>query len=49
MDNTKKSNDINRLEFLKKSGLFVAGVTLLPRFLSASPRDEKYNKNAFII
>src|SRR6185312_16657317 len=47
MDNTKKSNDINRLEFLKKSGLFVAGVTLLPRFLSANPEDKKYDKNVF--
>src|SRR6185437_2655257 len=47
MDNTKKSNDINRLEFLKKSGLFVAGVTLLPRFLSANPADEKDNSNVF--
>ena len=47
MDKTKKSNEINRLEFLKKSGLFVAGVTLLPRFLSANTGDKKYDKNVF--
>ncbi len=45
MNNTKKTNGITRLEFLKSSGLFAAGVTLLPPFLSASPGDKKYKSN----
>ncbi len=47
MNNAIKSNDINRLEFLKKSGLLVTGVTLLPHFLMADSKDKKYNVEAF--
>lgn len=43
--NNEKRNGINRIEFLKKSGLLAAGVTILPRFLSAKPEDENYNND----
>jgi len=47
MSNHNKTNDINRLAFLKKSGLLAAGILLLPDFLSAKTGDKNYNKNSF--
>ncbi|MEO8820499.1 MAG: alpha-glucuronidase family glycosyl hydrolase, partial [Ginsengibacter sp.] len=43
--NNDKNNGINRIEFLKKSGLLAAGVSILPRFLNAKPEDGNYNNN----
>ena len=46
MNNTRKSNRITRLEFLKNSGLLAAGITLSSRFrVVRIPGDEKYNNN----
>ena len=43
MNHTNKTNEINRIEFLRKSGLLVAGTALLPRFLNANSKDGAYN------
>jgi hypothetical protein len=45
MNHTNKTNEINRLEFLRKSGLLVAGTTLLPRLLNANTKDGKHNED----
>ncbi|MEO6288745.1 MAG: DUF4838 domain-containing protein [Ginsengibacter sp.] len=45
MNNNKKGNSLTRLEFLKNSGLLAAGITLVPGFVRAMPRDENYNSN----
>src|SRR5690349_13626905 len=45
MNYSNKTNDINRLEFLRKSGLLVAGTALLPRLLNANIKDDKYNED----
>ena len=38
MNNTKKSNGITRLTFLKNSGFLAAGITLLPGFVLSQQR-----------
>ena len=45
MNNSKESNDITRLEFIKNSGILAAGITLLPGFVRANALDEKYDSN----
>src|SRR6185312_385170 len=46
MNNTKRSNGITRLAFLKNSGFLAAGIMLLSDFVNANPGDEKYNNTA---
>jgi len=46
MNNSTKINDINRLEFLKRSGLLVTGTILLPSFLNANTKEHNYKNDA---
>ena len=45
MNNTKKSNGITRLEFLKNSGFLAAGIALVPGFVNVNPGNEMHNSD----
>src|SRR6185503_8516597 len=46
MNNTEKSNDITRAEFLKNSTLLAGAIMLMPGFVYANPGDEEYSRAA---